>query len=306
MKDTKQKKEQGYVIELERIKVFGHHGVNEEETKNGQFFYIDALLKINKDPSKLADDINSTVSYADVNKLIIKIVSEKIYKLIEMLAVDIADSILNNFSDVCWVKVKVSKPDAPMKGEFENVSVSILKYKKKLMNNKSAIDNSNLINNDLNDVFLSLGSNIRNKKNNLEIAIAQLEKTKHVEILKISEYYQTKPVDYENQDDFVNCCLNLKTPLSAFDLLRETQKIENQMGRIKKVRFGPRLIDIDILLFNNLTLQNKQLVVPHPRMFQRAFVLVPLLDILPENNPYFRKVKKSLTEIGTAGVKKYI
>ena len=294
--------EQQYEIKLSKIKVFGHHGVNEEETKNGQFFYIDACLRVNKNPEKLEDNIASTVSYAHINKLIIKIVSENVYKLIETLATEIANKILEIFPDISYVKISVSKPHAPMKGCFEDVSVSVIRYSK---NKQSIVKLNNKLNN---NVFLSLGSNIGIRKNNLDLAIFHIKNLENTEVVEISDFYETKPVGFEEQNDFLNCCLNLKTDLGVFELLTQMQKIEKQMGRTKNIRFGPRIIDIDILFFNNLSFQDENLVVPHQRMFERAFVLVPLLEILPKNNFYFEKTKKSLNLLPKSelvGVKKH-
>ncbi len=113
-----------FEIGLQKVKVFAYHGVNEEEKINGQNFYIDALLKVDIDGDKLNDNIENTLSYALVNKLIIKIVSETRFELIESLAKKLVDEIFEHFPKVTYVKITVNKPQAPMRGEFENVFVS--------------------------------------------------------------------------------------------------------------------------------------------------------------------------------------
>lgn len=112
-----------FEIFLEKVKVFAYHGVNPEETKDGQYFYIDVLLKADLDLYSLEDNIENTVSYAAINKLIIKISTENTYKLIESLAVAISERILKEYPSVKETTVTVNKPNAPMRGEFSNVGV---------------------------------------------------------------------------------------------------------------------------------------------------------------------------------------
>lgn len=118
------------MIEIKKIEVFAYHGVNPEENQNGQIFLIDAFLEIDRDISLVEDDINKTISYSDINEIIIKTCTEKTYKLIETLAANIVDNIFNLFSEIKSLKIKVSKPDAPMKGIFKNVSVVVEKTRK--------------------------------------------------------------------------------------------------------------------------------------------------------------------------------
>lgn len=148
-----------------------------------------------------------------------------------------------------------------------------------------------------NSVFLSLGSNIGNKKENLNGAILDISNLEYTKIIRVSSFYLTKPVGYKNQDDFLNCCIYLKTFLLPDDLLKKTQEIENKFGRVREIRFGPRTLDIDILLFNNIKKTNENLQLPHPRMFERAFVLVPLLEIINKNNIYFQDINNSLKRL---------
>ncbi|MBP0979608.1 MAG: dihydroneopterin aldolase [Oscillospiraceae bacterium] len=112
-----------YIIELEKIEVFAYHGVHPEENQNGQIFFIDAVLEIDKDINFLEDDINKTTSYSSINRLIIKTSTEKTYKLIETLAVELVNKILDLYKEIKSVKIKVSKPSAPMEGSFKNVAV---------------------------------------------------------------------------------------------------------------------------------------------------------------------------------------
>jgi 2-amino-4-hydroxy-6-hydroxymethyldihydropteridine diphosphokinase len=129
-------------------------------------------------------------------------------------------------------------------------------------------------------VYLSLGSNLGDRGKNLRTAIAALGEA-NVRVTRISSFYETEPVDLREQPWFLNCVVQGDTKASAADLLRALQGIESHMGSEKLVPKGPRLIDLDILLYGDDTVGTPELQVPHPRMLQRKFVLVPLAEIAP-------------------------
>lgn len=128
--------------------------------------------------------------------------------------------------------------------------------------------------------FLSLGSNIGDRAKNLRTAIAALADAK-VRVIRVSSFYETEPVDLSDQPWFLNCAVQVETELPPLDLLRALRGIESRMGSKKLVPKGPRLIDLDILLYGEETIDTPELQVPHPRMLQRKFVLVPLAEIAP-------------------------
>lgn len=129
-------------------------------------------------------------------------------------------------------------------------------------------------------VYLSLGSNIGDRAKNLRNAISALEGTR-ARVTKVSSFYETEPVDLLEQPWFLNCVVEAETSLPALELLRALREIEARMGSKKLVPKGPRLIDLDILLYGDETIDTQELQVPHPRMLQRRFVLVPLAEIAP-------------------------
>ncbi|HCX64631.1 MAG TPA: 2-amino-4-hydroxy-6-hydroxymethyldihydropteridine diphosphokinase [Eubacteriaceae bacterium] len=129
-------------------------------------------------------------------------------------------------------------------------------------------------------VYLSLGTNVGDLKENLEKATRELERK--VTVTGISSDYKTEPVGYKDQQWFLNRVLKGETDLKPEELLDFCQRIEKKMKRVKTIRFGPRIIDIDILLYDDLRMKGKRLEIPHPRMFERAFVLYPLFEIEPE------------------------
>ena len=132
----------------------------------------------------------------------------------------------------------------------------------------------------LETVYLSLGSNIGDRSANLNAAIAALTGA-GVQVRKVSAYYETEPVDYLQQDWFLNCVAECETELPAGTLLLRLREIEMRMGSKKLIVKGPRILDIDILLYGDETIATPELQVPHPRMTRRRFVLVPLAEIAP-------------------------
>jgi 2-amino-4-hydroxy-6-hydroxymethyldihydropteridine diphosphokinase len=130
-------------------------------------------------------------------------------------------------------------------------------------------------------VFLSLGSNIGDRATNLNAAIAALPAA-NVQVCEVSSFYETEPVDYLQQDWFLNCVVQGETELPAGTLLQRLREIEMRMGSKKAIAKGPRILDIDILLYGDETIATPELQIPHPRMTQRRFVLVPLAEIAPD------------------------
>ena len=130
-------------------------------------------------------------------------------------------------------------------------------------------------------IYLSLGSNVGDRADNLRRAIAALEDA-GARVQKVSSIYETEPVDLREQPWFLNCVVKAETELPAVELLKKLRQIESRMGSKKIVAKGPRLIDLDILLFGDESVDTPELQVPHPRMHLRRFVLVPLAEIAPQ------------------------
>lgn len=127
--------------------------------------------------------------------------------------------------------------------------------------------------------YLGLGSNLGNRWEQLERAIELLRHTDGLDIIKRSSVYQTKPVGYLDQPDFYNLVVEIKTTLDPEMLLSCILKIEKKMDRVRMVRWGPRTIDIDILLYEEHMIIQENLQIPHPNMFDRGFVLIPLFEV---------------------------
>lgn len=152
---------------------------------------------------------------------------------------------------------------------------------------------------------IGIGSNIGDRIGNCKKAIKLLEKNKNIKIKALSSFYETAPVGYKDQDWFINCAVAIETGLKPLLLLSVCQAIESEMGRIRKKKYGPRIIDLDILLYNNDIIDSKELKIPHPEMHKRRFVLQPLSDIAPDAvHPVLKKtiveLLDNLTEEGAA------
>jgi 2-amino-4-hydroxy-6-hydroxymethyldihydropteridine diphosphokinase len=144
-------------------------------------------------------------------------------------------------------------------------------------------------------VYLSLGSNLGDRAANLSLAIEQLRTLGEIE--KVSSFYETEPVEFAAQPWFLNCAVELDTEKMPKQLLSGILDVEQQMGRRRTQKKGPRAIDIDILLFGNSIIDTKGLTVPHPAMHERRFVLEPLAEIAPDvRHPVFKQTIRELRD----------
>lgn len=247
-----------YIKDLDFI---GYHGLFDEEQKLGQKFLISLTLSVDLRSCTENDDIDKTVHYGKVAEEVKNIFYSKNYKLIESLAEDIAKNVLIKFNLINEIEVEIKKPWAPIGINLDYVSVKI---KRKW-----------------NKVYISLGSNIGDRHKNLNDAINFIKNLDNTSVTKISTFIETKPFGNVNQDDFLNACIEVKTLYFAEELLEQLLNIELQMGRVRTIKWGPRNIDLDIIFFNRDILDKDNLIIPHPYMHERLFVLEPLIELAP-------------------------
>jgi 2-amino-4-hydroxy-6-hydroxymethyldihydropteridine diphosphokinase len=148
-------------------------------------------------------------------------------------------------------------------------------------------------------VFVGIGSNVGDSASNSISSIERLREDKRVKLLSVSSLYVTTPVSSIRQNDFINCAVSILWGGSPFELLRLLNRIEHEMGRVRGVKNGPRVIDLDILLFGDLILETPSLTVPHPELHKRKFAIIPCIEIDPfvVHPVYKRELKEFLPEI---------
>ncbi len=148
-------------------------------------------------------------------------------------------------------------------------------------------------------VYLGLGSNLGDRVENLRSCIRILTSCKSVRLSEVSGVYQTDPVGYKRQPQFLNAVVRIETALTPKDLLSLVQKIEKTLGRKRTIRWGPRTIDVDILLYGGEEIDEPGLMIPHPRIYDRRFVLLPLKEIDPDLTfPDGRHIDEVLDALG--------
>lgn len=154
-------------------------------------------------------------------------------------------------------------------------------------------------------VYLSFGSNLGDRESSIRKALDSLAAGGHIRVVRVSSMYETAPVGFTDQPDFINAVALVETDLSPLDLLRTILDLEREMGRVRNLRWGPRVIDIDILLYDESQVDSEELTIPHPRMMERAFVLAPLAEIAPDLVlPNGRTASQALASLGDQGVRK--
>ena len=248
-------------IYINNLEFIGFHGVFPEEKKLGQKFLVSLELTVDTREAGKTGDLTKSVHYGLVAQDVEKLFLEKSIDLIETCAENIAEMVLKKYELVKEVKVIVKKPWAPLQMHFENVAVEITRKWHR--------------------VYLSLGSNIGNKRKNLLEAIRKIGELENTEVVKSSTILETEPFGYLEQDNFLNACLEVKTLMTAQEFLKEILQIELDMGRVREIKWGPRIIDIDILFYDKDIIEEDNLAVPHPWICEREFVLDPLSEIAP-------------------------
>lgn len=269
------------IIKIQNLEVFAKHGVFPEENVLGQKFIVSAELFTETIKAGSSDDLGESVNYADATVLIKKVMEENVFKLIETAAEKLAERILIEFKKIQKVKIEIKKPWAPLNIHVDFVSVVIERERKK--------------------AFIALGSNLGNKKGYLDFALNKIQECPYCSVEKVSDFIVTEPVSEFEQDDFLNGCAEIKTLFTPFELLDFLNSIENEAGRERIVHWGPRTLDLDILMYEGEVVCTERLTIPHKEMMNRRFVLEPLSQIAPfEKHPVYgftvEKMYKMLEE----------
>ncbi len=248
-------------ISIRGLEISATHGVHAFEKTTAQPFIFDADLHYPFSKAVKSDDVKDAVSYSDVCAEISRVALGKSYNLIETLAYDTACALLQKFPAVYEVTLCVGKPQAPVRAKFDTVSATVTLRRER--------------------AFLSLGSSLGDRKGYLDKAVSILGGTRGITVEKVSSCYETAPYGGVAVNNFLNCAVQISTFLSPEELLAEIHAAEELCGRVRTVRWGDRTLDIDIILYGNLSLNTPELTVPHPDYLNREFVLKPLEEIAP-------------------------
>ncbi|WP_131103510.1 2-amino-4-hydroxy-6-hydroxymethyldihydropteridine diphosphokinase [Ornithinimicrobium sufpigmenti] len=263
------------VIRLTGVRARGFHGVFAHERRDGQDFVVDVAMSVDLSRAGASDDLRHTVHYGEVAADVVAVVEGEPYDLVESVAERIAAVVLAR-PLVETVEVTVHKPQAPVGVPFGDVEVVVRRTK------------------DV-PVVIALGANLERDGEapggTLRQAVRHLHRTRGLRAVRVSRLYVTAPVGgdlVEGQPDYVNAVAVARTSLAPASLLARLHRIEADHGRTREVRWGARTLDLDLVQYgdprhdNDLRSTDPELLLPHPRAHERAFVLVPWLDVDPE------------------------
>ncbi len=248
-------------IRIENLEIYGFHGVFPEETKEGQIFQIDARLYVDLRPAGKKDELSLSTHYGEVCHFMTQYFRENTYALIEAAAEHLARAVLLKFPLIERLELEVKKPHAPIGLPFGNVSV--------------------FIDRGWNTAYLGIGSNLGEKQNFIDRAVTGLKGNELIRKVKCSQMIETPPYGDVALYDFLNGVIELKTLLTPYELLDFLHQLEEEAGRERKIHWGPRTLDLDLLFYQDFVSNDPLLTVPHPDMENREFVLKPLDELCP-------------------------
>lgn len=248
-------------IYIKGLEVFAHHGVFKEENVLGQKFVVSAVLFCDTRDAGKSDNLESSVNYAEVCKLISEEMKTHTFKLIEAVAEHLAEKILLEYKCVKELTIKIEKPSAPILMSLDTVAVEITRKWHR--------------------AYISVGSNMGDKHKHLTEAVKEISDDDKCRVCKTSKFAVTKPVGDVEQDDFLNACMEIETLYMPYELLDYLHTIEKKHKRERKIHWGPRTLDLDIIFYDDLVMYEQDLIIPHKEAEKREFVLAPLCEIAP-------------------------
>ena len=262
-------------INIKNFEVFAHHGVYPEENILGQKYIVSAALYTDLRNAGKSDDLAESFDYNRICRDVKGYIENNTFKLIETVAEGLAEKLLTENPALHKVWLEVKKPWAPVAVHLETVSVEIERGR--------------------HTAWIALGSNMGDREANMRFALEELEKARGCRVGRVSGFINTEPYGVTEQDDFLNGCLELDTLMSEYELLETLHDIENKAGRVRDARWGPRTLDLDIILYDDLVMSCDTLRIPHAEMHKREFVLRPLAEIAPNKlHPVFNKTMTEL------------
>ena len=258
-------------IRLTGVRAVGKHGVLDFEHERAQTFVVDATLFLDLAPAGHSDDLHDTVDYGAIAKGIVAIIEGDHVDLIEKLADRIASMILE-YPAVARTQVTVHKPSAPIVVPFDDVSVTVERSRE----TTSAASQ-------VHHAIIAMGGNQGDVVATLRDAVRSIDGLASTQVTGISPLYRTDAWGMpDGTPDFYNAVVSVTTKLSAMELLRGLQRIEAEHGRVRTDHWTSRTLDLDIIDFDGQSSDDPDLTLPHPRAWQRAFVLGPWLALEPD------------------------
>ncbi len=264
-------------IRIKDLQVFANHGVFPEETVLGQKFLVSADLFADTRKAGRLDDLSCSIHYGEVAKQIDSFLREHTYQLLEAAAEALARELLLTRPLLFGITLEIKKPWAPVGLGMDTVSVKIHRS--------------------WHTAYVALGSNLGAKEQYLNLGVEHLKSHPDIRVNKISSYYVTQPYGVVDQDEFLNGCMEIQTLLTPEELLDVLQEGEQKAGRKRVRRWGPRTLDLDLLFYDKEILDTPRLLVPHPEIEKRDFVLEPMNEIAPWlRHPIHHKTMRELWE----------
>lgn len=246
---------------IKNLELFAYHGVNPEEKSMGQKFIVEAKISIDLSEAGESDSLESAINYAKLcHELQTEFTNTK-HDLIERAATVLCHYILTHYPDVSEVDLTLKKPWAPIHLPIDYPAVRLVRK--------------------WHTAYIAVGSNMGDKEANIKNAMNQINDTWHTSITNQSKLIETDPLGYEDQDQFINGVFEIKTLLTPVKLIRWLLSIEKDLKRERIVRWGPRTLDLDVIYYDDEITTLEEIVIPHPRMHERTFVLEPLNEIAP-------------------------
>ena len=248
-------------IEIKNLEIFANHGVFPEENILGQKFVISATLYTDTRKAGLTDELTASIHYGEVSHMITDFLQKNTYKLLEALAENLCQMLLQELPLLKMITLRVEKPWAPVGLPLETVAVETTRG--------------------WHTAYVAFGSNLGDKKKFLDDGIQGLRTTPSCEVEAVSEYLVTEPYGDVEQDEFLNGVLKLRTLLTPEELLDRLHELEAAANRERIIHWGPRTLDLDILFYDNEIIDTPDLHIPHIDMENRDFVLKPMDEIAP-------------------------
>ena len=248
-------------IHIKNLEVFAKHGVFPEENVLGQKFVVSAVLYTSTREAGKTDELAKSIHYGDVSHLIAEFMKQNTFQLLETAAERLAEELLLKTEHLEKICLEIKKPWAPVGLPLETVSVEIERG--------------------WHTAYIALGSNLGDKEAHLRLGVEGLRSTRGCRVEAVSDFLVTEPYGGVEQDDFLNGAMKIRTLLTPHELLERLHEIEQGAKRERIVRWGPRTLDLDILLYDDLILDEEELHIPHIEMYKRDFVLKPLCQIAP-------------------------